>query len=885
MQVDKKIKYKIEHGIPSRLSLRNPLIYYVRGWLFGTARVAKITLSLGGKEYVAENTEIFRPELYTTYSHLDKQVRSPFSGFSIPVQIDPVVNQTTLDVVIKVKFTNSESSQFSLGVVTIEPYKQLSDKSISGTSVVVICMATFNPNPSQFRKQIESIILQDYQNWVCIVCDDASSFESRTFMKSLVTVDRRFVFVENDQNLGFYHNFERCLGLVPANAEFIALADQDDYWYPDKLSESLRRFTENVELVYCDMRIVHVDGRVLSDTYWADRKNHYSKEDVDLLAIANTVTGAATVISKKLLDRILPFPPRIGNIYHDNWIAILAAANGGIAYVDKPLYDYYQGSDNIIGHCGYVSNSLWEILGITYLLQRWQKEQSISAKLSAVINQIIINFKELYSCYHGEYAGIRALVETSCLRSISRDSEAKLKNILSMKGLFKIHKKASRIPGATNNRELHFLVAALVDYSYRKTLPFIQTILSKMYRKNQATEMIHHQAIFDFMRAYSGRTLIVENRPASINIIMSKIDPPNFFGGYIAMFNLARKIFEVGNRVRILLSDQREIIAEDIKKISYHDSSLAEFLSKAEFLPFYDAENSVSISSEDVFVATSVWTAHLAHEAVKYTKFNKFIYLTQEYEPIFFENGSYRMLAEKSYSYDYVPIVSTDILQRFFIMNGILKPNNEGVFFNNPVMQFDLPKNLHRKIKQKRKMLFYARPQPHASRNLYPIGCLAINLAYELGAFNMEEWEVVGIGGGVSQQVLPGGLEINHIGKFGLQEYKELLPTFDLGLSLMASPHPSLLPIEMAAAGLVVVTNTFDLKDQNYFKNISSNIIAVDPDIEALANALCDAATKVDDIDERYKGSRVNWPHDWDVALPPSLIDFVIKSVRDSVKN
>ena len=66
--------------------------------------------------------------------------------------------------------------------------------------------------------------------------------------------------VDNAERLGFYFNFERALGLVPPEAEAVALCDQDDEWYPDKLATLLAALREGHTLVYSDQRIVGAGG-------------------------------------------------------------------------------------------------------------------------------------------------------------------------------------------------------------------------------------------------------------------------------------------------------------------------------------------------------------------------------------------------------------------------------------------------------------------------------------------------------------------------------------------------------------------------------------------------------------------------------------------------
>ena len=46
------------------------------------------------------------------------------------------------------------------------------------------------------------------------------------------------------------------------------MADQDDFWHPDKL-ETLLAAIGDAQLVYSDARIVDPDGELIADTYWS----------------------------------------------------------------------------------------------------------------------------------------------------------------------------------------------------------------------------------------------------------------------------------------------------------------------------------------------------------------------------------------------------------------------------------------------------------------------------------------------------------------------------------------------------------------------------------------------------------------------------------------
>jgi GT2 family glycosyltransferase len=216
-----------------------------------------------------------------------------------------------------------------------------------GEPVVAICMTTYEPRLDLFAIQVESIKAQTHPDWICLISDDGSSPDRLTAMRGVIGDDPRLVLVENQRRLGFYGNYERVLGMVPPEADLIALADQDDRWYPEKL-EALIAGLGDRDLVYGDMRIVREDGSLASHTYWSRRRNNYT--DLMSLLVGNTVTGAASLFRADLLKRALPFPPRRSDGYHDHWIALVAMTRNGLAYVDRPLQDYVQHTESAQGH-------------------------------------------------------------------------------------------------------------------------------------------------------------------------------------------------------------------------------------------------------------------------------------------------------------------------------------------------------------------------------------------------------------------------------------------------------------------------------------------------------------------------------------------------------
>lgn len=204
---------------------------------------------------------------------------------------------------------------------------------------VAICMATYEPDVALFRVQVESLRKQTDERWICVISDDGTGSDRFQEMREVIGDDPRFELTRGGERVGPYRNFERALAMAPPDAELLAFSDQDDRWYPDKL-ERLREALGSAQLSYCDQRLIDSQGRVLRESLWQGRRNDYA--NMASLLVANTITGAAMLFRREVKELALPFPWSPGTQYHDHWLALVALANGEIAYVDRPLYDYVQ---------------------------------------------------------------------------------------------------------------------------------------------------------------------------------------------------------------------------------------------------------------------------------------------------------------------------------------------------------------------------------------------------------------------------------------------------------------------------------------------------------------------------------------------------------------
>src|SRR5690606_15761480 len=256
----------------------------------------------------------------------------------------------------------------------------------------------------------------------------------------------------------------------------------------------------------------------------------------------------------------------------------------------------------------------------------------------------------------------------------------------------------------------------------------------------------------------------------------------------------------------------------------------------------YDRSVGLDVHPDDRFIASSWWTAHIAHRASMELGRKKFVYLTQDFEPVFYPHGTFYALALESYTFPHYALFSTEFLQDYsrqkrigVFAEGLEAGENNSTYFRNAIGA-SAPTLEEIASRKKKTLLFYARPEGHAERNIFVLGAIALREAIREGHFDSSRWNFLGIGstGGNSKLPLVNGIELTMLSKVSLEEYYEIIKGCDLGLSLMLTPHPSLVPLDMAAAGLVTVTNTYDTKKADQIEALSSNLIAADPTITAI---------------------------------------------------
>lgn len=206
-----------------------------------------------------------------------------------------------------------------------------------------VVMAVHRPDEELLGRQIASLQAQTLTAWTCLIGIDGSDEATTGLVNRLVADDERFAVAAFDVNVGVYRHFERLLVLTPSDVAWVALCDQDDVWYSDKLAVLVEDLAgEDVAAAVGQARLTDPSGRVLGHT-----ERHPGGVLDNLLR--NQVTGSMTVLRSDVVRVALPFPAATRTAVHDHWLGTCAAAVGVVHARNEILQDYVQHRGNVLG--------------------------------------------------------------------------------------------------------------------------------------------------------------------------------------------------------------------------------------------------------------------------------------------------------------------------------------------------------------------------------------------------------------------------------------------------------------------------------------------------------------------------------------------------------
>jgi glycosyltransferase involved in cell wall biosynthesis len=206
---------------------------------------------------------------------------------------------------------------------------------------VAVLLATHNPD-FYLEEQVASIAFQIGVDVTIYWGDDHSPSDiTERIRNTLGKTNYVEIKIETEGSAG---NFLSLLREVKEE-EFVAFADQDDIWLPNKLIthiEALRKFSNKPA-------VTHSNSVILKDGTFKSKKNICSSHTLKSLLVQNCCQGCTMVLNQKARRIVLDKTPS-DVAWHDWWVAQLIAVYGKIIFVNGVDTLYRLHENNSIGY-------------------------------------------------------------------------------------------------------------------------------------------------------------------------------------------------------------------------------------------------------------------------------------------------------------------------------------------------------------------------------------------------------------------------------------------------------------------------------------------------------------------------------------------------------
>lgn len=337
-------------------------------------------------------------------------------------------------------------------------------------------------------------------------------------------------------------------------------------------------------------------------------------------------------------------------------------------------------------------------------------------------------------------------------------------------------------------------------------------ILRRSSRSNGG--MLAKRRVIDFYDFVRSHPVGVPILPGSVpRATLNWVLPPWGFGsgGHLNIFRFINYLEKDGFDCRIIVVGALPSLSVDQARKQIHDW-------------FFPVKGDIYLDIEQappayITVATS-WTT--AYNVRSFQSTVHRCYFVQDFEPDFYPAGAEHAWAEETYRFGFFGITAGTWLKDKLAVEYGMKTDAFGFSFDR-----DLYSPRKRRESEICRIFFYARPP--TPRRAFEMGLLVLDEVVR----RLPDVKVVFAGWDISDCHIP--FEHLNAGIVSLEELPDLYSQCDAAL-VLSFTNLSLLPLELMACGVVVVSNRASCTE--WLLN-DQNARLADPTVEALADALC----------------------------------------------
>lgn len=384
-------------------------------------------------------------------------------------------------------------------------------------------------------------------------------------------------------------------------------------------------------------------------------------------------------------------------------------------------------------------------------------------------------------------------------------------------------------------------------------------------QEKSVTQLIHER----FPHVYPINILKVSGQQPRLNIVLDSLKTRDYYGNPSTTLILGALYANRHQTPLRIISRSSDINPREYFSFLEHmkipKPQKVEFYSdfRGKFTPNH---LKLEVTTHDIFLATS-WESALVIKSLNFRP--SLFYILQNVDNFFFQDSDEYYMNEEILNDPQIHyLIHSKMLEEYYKKNGYIHLIQNSITFEPA-----FPSHIYQKEKNaffnrpRKKLLFYVRPQPH--QNLFLTGLKILDEALISGLLN-KNWDLYFF----AHSSLPSVSFTNGSKPYILKDmerkhYFEWIKTVDLCLSLVNTPHPSLISLDVAAAGGVVVSNNYATKQSVPY---SKNIICENLASKSFRRGFEQAIQLAENPEQRYNHySAQLFEIDWEKTLEGTL--------------
>lgn len=216
---------------------------------------------------------------------------------------------------------------------------------------IIVLMSTYN-GEHFLKAQIDSLLAQDVADFAqlkLLVRDDGSRDSTTAILKQYQ--DENKLTWYSGANLGPEKSFMDLLNRAP-DADYYAFCDQDDVWFPDKLSRAVHALAkvdnQAQPLLYCTA-VTATDAELKPFDTGKSPLMRYT--DYAHALVYSTTQGCTFVFNHIARSLVLRYDMNTNYVLMHDWLThkVVTIMGGTMIYDKKPSLYYRQHGSNVIG--------------------------------------------------------------------------------------------------------------------------------------------------------------------------------------------------------------------------------------------------------------------------------------------------------------------------------------------------------------------------------------------------------------------------------------------------------------------------------------------------------------------------------------------------------